>query len=255
MVPADLRPALLPQIELPVGPEGIVKFRTKCELAVDCFRARPHNQGQAPAVFDGGYALRSMVRPLVLPEGGAPRIDFLTRLRRDARLFALPLPAEQLPRGSGVKSPTGVRSWSRPAGPAGGKRSGNSGPPSSTAGSGHPLEGDRLPVAGPGLGGAGQSGRCFRPGVKERFTLVASAIELTGLQMVELFAARSARGRLPRPGAAAGLGGVPGVDGEPDRADQSGQSVTMSLLRMLQFRLKASESGLVVPATVEQEEG
>src|SRR5262249_59844895 len=41
-------------------------------------------------VVDGGYALASVVRPLVLPERGAPRVDVLTRLRHDARLFALP---------------------------------------------------------------------------------------------------------------------------------------------------------------------
>ena len=38
---------------------------------------------------------------------------------------------------------------------------------------------------------------------------------------------------------ATGLGGVPGVDGQPDPADQSAQWVTMSLLRLLQFRLEA----------------
>ena len=42
------------------------------------------------SVFDGGYALGSVVRPLVLPEEGLPRIEFLTRLRHDARLYRLP---------------------------------------------------------------------------------------------------------------------------------------------------------------------
>ena len=32
----------------------------------------------------------------------------------------------------------------------------------------------------------------------------------------------------------------PGVDGQPDPADQPGEWVTMSLLRLLQFRLEAS---------------
>ena len=42
--------------------------------------------------------------------------------------------------------------------------------------------------------------------LKERFTLVTSAVELTGLQMVELFAAAvPAGGRVPRSEAAAGL--------------------------------------------------
>ena len=86
--------------QLPVGPDGIVEFRTKCELAVELLREQARIiKGKHLAVFDGGYALGSVVRPLVLPEDGAPRIDFLTRLRRDARLYALPLPPEQRPKG------------------------------------------------------------------------------------------------------------------------------------------------------------
>ena len=84
--------------QLPVGPDGIVEFRTKCELAVELLREQARIiKGKHLAVFDGGYALESVVRPLVLPAGGAPRIDFLTRLRCDARLYALPL--EQRPKG------------------------------------------------------------------------------------------------------------------------------------------------------------
>ena len=87
--------------QLPVGPDGIVEFRTKCELAVELLREQARIiKGKHLAVFDGGYALESVVRPLVLPAGGAPRIDFLTRLRCDARLYALPLPPEQRPKGS-----------------------------------------------------------------------------------------------------------------------------------------------------------
>ena len=123
--------------QLPVGPDGIVEFRTKCELAVELLREQARIvKGKHLAVFDGGYALESVVRPLVLPAGGAPRIDCLTRLRCDARLYALPLPPEQHPRGSRDRSPSGVSGWSRPAGAACGRRSGRSGPPSSTAGSG-----------------------------------------------------------------------------------------------------------------------
>jgi hypothetical protein len=33
-------------------------------------------------VLDGGSALRTVVRPLVVPEEGQPRIEFLTRLPR-----------------------------------------------------------------------------------------------------------------------------------------------------------------------------
>ena len=48
------------------------------------------------AAFDGGFALASVVRPLVAPEGERPRIEFLTRLRHDARLYA-PLPHRHRP--------------------------------------------------------------------------------------------------------------------------------------------------------------
>jgi hypothetical protein len=48
--------------------------------------------GRHLGIFDGAYALRSVVRPLVQPEPGHPRIEFLTRLRPDARLYALPPP-------------------------------------------------------------------------------------------------------------------------------------------------------------------
>ena len=78
-------------------------------------------------------------------------------------------------------------------------------------------------------------------GYKKRFTLVTSAVALMGLQMVELFAARfrqedgfrDLKQRL-------GLGGVPGVDGQdPIERTSQVQWVTMSLLRLLQFRLEA----------------
>ena len=97
--------------QLPVGPEGILEFHTKCELAVALLREQARIiKGKHLAVFDGGYALESVVRPLVLPEGGAPRIEFLTRLRCNARLYALPLPPEQYPEGKpGPKPKWGKR--------------------------------------------------------------------------------------------------------------------------------------------------
>jgi hypothetical protein len=54
-------------------------------------------------VFDGGYALRNVVRPLVLPGDGSPRVEFLTRLRHDARLYALP-PTDR-PKGKRGRKP------------------------------------------------------------------------------------------------------------------------------------------------------
>ena len=56
--------------QLPAGPDGIVAFRTKCELAVELLREQARIiKGKHLAVFDGGYALESVVRPLVLPAG------------------------------------------------------------------------------------------------------------------------------------------------------------------------------------------
>jgi hypothetical protein len=91
------RKAQLPGLGNP-GEEP-ARFRTKCELLVELLRAQAQaGPGPHLAVFDGGFALGSVVRPLVAPEEpGLPRINFVTRLRQDARLHALP-PKEQ-PKG------------------------------------------------------------------------------------------------------------------------------------------------------------
>jgi hypothetical protein len=230
------------QSQLPAGPEGTLAFRTKCELAVELLReqVRIAPGHKHLGVVDGGYALESVVRPLVVPEGGTPRVDVLTRLRRDARLFALP-PAD------------------RPAGRPGPK----------------PKWGRRLPP--PRRGGFWERGwrtgsafiygreRKVRwkevvclwrvlghevpvkavvaqvEGYKKRFTLVTSAVDLTGLQMVELFAARfrqedgfrDLKQRL-------GWEECRAWTKNPIERTSQAQWVTMSLLRLLQFRLEAS---------------
>ncbi|HWU40130.1 MAG TPA: hypothetical protein VN203_20970, partial [Candidatus Acidoferrum sp.] len=77
-------------------------------------------------------------------------------------------------------------------------------------------------------------------GYKERFTLVTSAVELTGLQMVELFAARfrqedgfrDLKQRL-------GWEECRAWTANPIQRTSQAQWVTMSLLRLLQFRLEA----------------
>jgi hypothetical protein len=178
--------------QLPAAEKGPpISFRTKCELLVEL--AREHQKacrGKTLGVFDGGFALGSVVRPLVKPDDPAqPRIDFLTRLRHDARLHQLP-PSQ---RRQGQRGPT----------PKWGKRL----PP--------PRQGGRWP-------GAWQVGKAFLygrqrqvvykevlclwrvlghdvvvktvvasvEGYKKRFTLVSSATELSGLAMVEVFCAR-----------------------------------------------------------------
>src|SRR5439155_24345037 len=94
--------------QLPSAQKGPpISFRTKCALLVEM--AREHAKacpGKHLCVFDGGFAFRSVVRPLVKPdEPDQPRIDILTRLRHDAVLFALP-PGQ---RKEGQRGPTAGR--------------------------------------------------------------------------------------------------------------------------------------------------
>ena len=125
------------QSQLPVGPDGIVEFRTKCELAVELLREQARIlEGKHLAVFDGGYALESVVRPLVRPAGGAPGSTSSPAGGATPGCSPCPRPRSSAPRGSGDRSSSGVSGWSRPAGAAGGRRNGRSGPPSSPAGSG-----------------------------------------------------------------------------------------------------------------------
>jgi hypothetical protein len=177
--------------QLPTHPI-VETFHTKCELAVALVQEHAASVPAAHlAVFDGGFAFASVVRPLVQPPAGKPRIDFLTRLRTDARLHALPPPP----------APDGKKPRGRP-----------------------PKWGKRLPPPRQGGWWPGQwhEGTAFIygrqrkvrwkevlcqwrvcghetpvkaivaevEGYSERFCLVTSALRLTGLQMVELFAAR-----------------------------------------------------------------
>jgi hypothetical protein len=228
--------------QLPAGPGGPPAFRTKCELAVELLReqARIAPGHKHLGIFDGGYALRSVVRPLVLPEGGGRRIDVLTRLRHDARLFALP-PTE---RPAGARGPK--PKWGRRLEP--------------------PRRGGRW-ERGWRTGAAFIYGRQRKvrwkevvclwrvlgwevpvkaviaqvEGYKKRFALVTSAVDLTGLQMVELFAARfrqedgfrDLKQRL-------GWEECRAWTANPIERTSQAQWVTMSLLRLLQFRLEAA---------------
>jgi hypothetical protein len=171
--------------QLPAGET----FQTKCQLLVALFRqSARQGDGFHLAVFAGALAVASVVRPLARPtEPDQPSIDFLTRLRHDAALFARPEP-EPARRGA-------PRKWGQRLPP--------------------PRQGGRWP-------GAWQQGQAFlygrrrqvrwkeleclwrvfgaaRPvkvvvaeveGYRERFTLVSSARVLSGLQLVELFCAR-----------------------------------------------------------------
>jgi hypothetical protein len=166
-------------------------FRTKCELLVELLKQQAKAlPGPHLAVFDGGFALGSVVQPLVRPsDPGDARIEFVTRLRHDARLTRLP-PTERKPHQRGP-SPK----WGRKLPP--------------------PRQGGRWP-------GPWQEGEVYLygrrrhvrwkevvclwrvlgaetpvkavvaevEGYRQRFTLVTSALGLTGVQVVELFCAR-----------------------------------------------------------------
>ena len=170
--------------------EAAPAFQTKCQLMVALGRQQAGTvSGKHLLVLDGGYALQSVVRPLVDPTDGSPRVDVLTRLRHDARLYDQP-PSERRP---GQRGPL----------PRWGKRL----PP--------PRQGGRWP--GPWreaqvfvygrVRRVRWKERCAlwhvtgadRPvkvvvaeidGYRERFTLVSTAVTLSGAQLVELFCAR-----------------------------------------------------------------
>jgi hypothetical protein len=213
-------------------------FRTKCVLLVELLRrAAAAGEGPSLGVFDGGFALRTVVRPLACPDPGQARVDFLTRLRRDARLHARPDP----PKG---KRPGPKRKWGRRL-PA-------------------PQQGGRWP-------GRWQEGTAFIygrlrkvrwkeviclwrvlghdvpvkavvaevEGYRKRFTLVTSACELTGLQAVELFCARfrqedGFRDLKQRLGWEEGRAWTK----QPILRTTQALLVTLSLLRLLEFRLE-----------------
>jgi DDE superfamily endonuclease len=72
------------QTQLPAGET----FRTKTALAVELLRQADH-ESAAPilGVFDGAYAVETVVGPCVTPHADQRRIDLVTRLRVDARLY------------------------------------------------------------------------------------------------------------------------------------------------------------------------
>jgi hypothetical protein len=216
-------------------------FRTKCQLLVELLRAEAaHVAGRHLGVFDGAFAVGSVVRPLTQPEAGQPRIDFLTRLRSDARLRYRPAAAAAGRRGPQPK-------WGPKLEP--------------------PRRGGRWP-GGWHEGRAWIYGRCRAvrykevvclwrvagpalpvkvvvakvEGYKKRFTLVSSATELSGLQLVELFCARfrqedgfrDAKQRL-------GWEECRAWTKAPIVRTTQAQLLVLTLLRLLQLRLEATE--------------
>jgi hypothetical protein len=237
------RKSQLPTQSGATGPKEA--FRTKCELAVELIREQAGVVGGRHLVaFDGGFALRSVVRPLVTPEAkqgtAPPRVEFLTRLRHDARLYALP-PTE---RPKGKRGPMPKWGTKLPPPRQGGRW---------TRGwqEGHAfLYGRRRKVQWKEVVCLWRVSGHAVPvkavvakveGSKKRFTLVSSAVELTGLQLVELFCARfrqedgfrDLKQRL-------GWEECRAWTRNPIERTTQAQWVALSLLRLLQFRLEAA---------------
>jgi hypothetical protein len=84
------------QNQLPVGES----FRTKTAWAVELLR-QADAESAAPilAAFDGAYAMETVIEPCLNPPPGGRRIEFVTRLRRDARLYEPLEPAAKKPQG------------------------------------------------------------------------------------------------------------------------------------------------------------
>ncbi len=72
------------QSQLPTGES----FRTKTALALELLR-QADGESMAPilAVFDGAYAVDTVIQPCLQPQPGQRRIAIITRLRTDARLY------------------------------------------------------------------------------------------------------------------------------------------------------------------------
>ena len=90
--------------QLPIGEV----FRTKTSSAVEMLReVDGASDNPILAAFDGAYAMETVIRPCLDPLEGQRRIEFVTRLRRDARLYH-PLVSEP-------KDPKGgrPRKWGR----------------------------------------------------------------------------------------------------------------------------------------------
>jgi DDE superfamily endonuclease len=70
--------------QLPVGES----FRTKTDSAVVMLRqADAESAVPILAVFDGAYAMETVIEPCLNPPPEGRRIEFVTRLRKDARLY------------------------------------------------------------------------------------------------------------------------------------------------------------------------
>ena len=241
------------------GPTASWNSGMNAQLAVELLRQQARIvEGKHLAVFDGGYALESVVRP---PGPARSRccpgsISSPAAVRRSAVRLA-PAP-EQRPKGKPGPQPK----WSQRLEPP---RRGGMWKAKWQVGTAF-VDGRQRTIRWKEIICLWRVLGWEVPvkvivasveGYKERLTLVTSAVELTGPQMVELFTAVvPAGGRVSRPEAAAGLGGVPGVDGNPIQRTEPGAVGDDEPAAVVAVSAGGVwKGGLVVAAAVEQEEG
>ena len=166
------------------------RFVRKTAHAVDLLeRAARTLRSDLLGVFDGAYAMSTVVQPLLDREPVGGRIDFVSRIRANARLYEIP-PARQPGRpgrprkwGNRLPAPQDIEGWSA-----------------------RPWQEGRAFIYGRLRRVRWTARRCLwhsagptRPvtvviaevaGYKRRWYLVTSSERLTGLEVVEVFAAR-----------------------------------------------------------------
>jgi hypothetical protein len=82
--------------QLPIGE----RFRTKTALAVEMLcQANAESAVPILAAFDGAYAMETVIEPCLNPPQGGRRIEFVTRLRKDARLYEPLVTGAENPKG------------------------------------------------------------------------------------------------------------------------------------------------------------
>ncbi len=174
------------QTQLPDAQNGPpISFRTKCELLVEMAHERAKAcPGKNLEVFDGAYAVASVVQPLVKPTAaGQRRIDVVTRLRHDARLYAWPVEGRKNRKwGKRLARPSQGADW------PGGWHSGRA----FIYGRQRQVFYKEVLCQWRVLGHDVVVKAVFArvEGYREPFTLVSSATDLTGLRVVEIFCAR-----------------------------------------------------------------
>jgi hypothetical protein len=244
------------QSQLPPAQRGAaIAFRTKCQIMVELARLSANAvPGKHLQVADGGYCKGSVLRPLLCPEadasGATPqRIEVITRLRLDACLHA-PLPAQEGKRGRGRP-----RKWGqRLAAPGRGEQW--QGPWRTTQvyvyGQRRQVRCKEVLCCWRALGHDVQvkAVLAYVEGYEKPFTLLSSATELEGWQVVVIFCARSreedgirdVKQRL-------GWEECRAWTRLPIERTTQAQLVTLTCLRLLQERLEqeAGDSWWLVP--------